>query len=179
LTIIITHPLGRKWQYNMIISIIAAVADNMVIGNNNSLPWNLPADMEYFKKTTWGKPIIMGAKTFESIGKALSNRKNIILSFDKNYKVENCVVVTSIESALKEVGENEEVMIAGGASIYKQFLPLANRLYLTFIHYDFAGDTYFPEFNINEWKEIKRIDNQPDGKNLYSYSFVVLEKKHV
>jgi dihydrofolate reductase len=161
----------------MIISIIAAVADNMVIGNKNSLPWNLPADMEYFKKATLGKTIIMGAKTFESIGKVLPNRKNIILSYDKSYKAEGCVIVTSIEQALKEVKEDEEVMIAGGASVYKQFLPLANRLYLTFIHHDFEGDAYFPEFDINQWKEIKRIDNQPDEKNLYSYSFVIFERK--
>lgn len=160
----------------MIISIIAAVADNMIIGNNNSLPWNLPADLEYFKKNTLGKSVIMGAKTFESIGKVLPNRKNIILSFDKDYKAEGCVTVTSIEEALKEVGENEEVMIAGGASIYKQFLPLANKLYLTFIHHDFEGDTYFPEFDINQWKEAKRIDNKADGKNPYDYSFVILEK---
>jgi len=161
----------------MIISIIAAVADNMVIGNKNSLPWKLPADMEYFKKNTLGKTIIMGAKTFESIGKALPNRKNIILSYDKNYKAEMCIMVTSIEEALKKVREDEEVMIAGGASVYKQFLPLANRLYLTFIHHDFEGDVYFPKFDINEWKEIKRIDNQSDEKNLYSYSFVILERK--
>lgn len=161
----------------MIISIIVAMADNMIIGDKNSLPWNLPADMEYFRKTTLGKPIIMGAKTFESIGKALPNRKNIILSYDKNYKAEGCSVVTSIEQALEEVGEDEEVMIAGGASVYKQFLPLADRLYLTFIHHDFKGDTYFPEFDINQWKEIKRIDNKPDIKNIYPYSFVVLERK--
>ncbi|MBU3942496.1 type 3 dihydrofolate reductase [Patescibacteria group bacterium] len=160
----------------MIISIIAAVADNMIIGDKNSLPWSLPADMEYFKANTNGKPIIMGAKTFESIGKALPNRKNIILSFDKDYLVEGCVVVTSIEEALKEVGENEEVMIAGGASIYKQFLPLANKLYLTFIHHNFEGDTSFPEIDFDKWKEIKRIDNQADEKNIYSYSFVIFEK---
>ncbi|MBU2545168.1 type 3 dihydrofolate reductase [Patescibacteria group bacterium] len=160
----------------MIISIIAAVADNMIIGKNNSLPWSLPADLEYFKKNTLGKPVIMGAKTFQSIGKILPDRKNIILSFDKDYKVEGCATVTSIEDALKEVGENEEVMIAGGASIYKQFLPLANKLYLTFIHHDFEGDTYFPEFDINQWKEVKRIDNEADEKNPYSYSFVILEK---
>jgi len=163
----------------MIISIIAAVADNMVIGDKNSLPWSLPADLEHFKKTTLGKPVIMGAKTFESIGMALPNRKNIILSFDKDYKAEGCVVVTSIDEALKQVGEDEEVMIAGGASVYKQFLPLANRLYLTFIHHDFEGDTRFPEFDINEWKKVKRIDNEPDDKNPYSYSFVIFEKKHV
>ena len=161
----------------MIISIIAAVADNMVIGNKNSLPWNLPADMEYFKKVTLGKPVIMGTKTFESIGMALSNRKNIILSHDKNYRAEGCVVATSIEQALEEVKENEEVMIAGGASVYKQFLPLADRLYLTFIHHDFEGDAYFPKFDVNKWKEIKRIDKKPDEKNPYSYSFVVFERK--
>lgn len=161
----------------MIISIIVAMADNMVIGNKNSLPWNLPADMEYFRKTTLGKPIIMGAKTFESIGKALPNRKNIILSYDKNYKAEGCIIVTSIEQALKEVEGDEEVMVAGGASVYKQFLSLADRLYLTFIHHDFKGDAYFPKFDINQWKEVKRIDNQPDEKNIYSYSFVVLERK--
>jgi len=160
----------------MIISIIAAVADNMVIGDKNSLPWSLPADMEYFKAKTTGKPIIMGAKTFESIGKALPNRKNIILSFDKDYPAEGCTVVTSIEDALKEVGENEEVMIAGGASIYKQFLPLANKLYLTFIHHDFEGDTTFPEINFNEWKEVKRIDHEADKNNDYPYSFVIFEK---
>lgn len=153
------------------------MADNMIIGDKNSLPWNLPADMEYFRKTTLGKPIIMGAKTFESIGKALPNRKNIILSHDKNYRAEGCVVVTSIEQALKEIGENEEVMIAGGASVYKQFLPLADRLYLTFIHHDFEGDAYFPKFDINKWKEIKRIDNEADEKNPYPYSFVVFERK--
>ena len=161
----------------MIISIIAALADNMVIGNKNSLPWKLSADMEYFKKTTLGKPIIMGAKTFESIGMALPNRKNIILSYNKDYKAKGCVIVTSIEKALEEVGEDEEVMIAGGASVYKQFLPLANKLYLTFIHHDFKGDAYFPEFDINQWKEIKRIDKKPDKKNLYSYSFVIFERK--
>ena len=161
----------------MIISIIAALADNMVIGNKNSLPWKLSADMEYFKKTTLGKPIIMGAKTFESIGMALPNRKNIILSYNKDYKAKGCVIVTSIEKALEEVGEDEEVMIAGGASVYKQFLPLANKLYLTFIHHDFKGDAYFQEFDINQWKEIKRIDKKPDKKNLYSYSFVIFERK--
>ncbi len=163
----------------MIISIIAAVADDMLIGRDNKLPWKLPADLEYFKKNTLGKPVIMGAKTFESIGRPLPNRKNIILSFHKDYSPEGCIVVTSIEDALKEVGENEEVMIAGGASVYRQFLPLASKLYLTFIHHKFKGDAYFPELDFNQWKEIKRVDNQPDEKNFYSYSFVVFEKKYV
>ncbi len=161
----------------MIVSIIAAVADNMVIGKNNSLPWDLPADMDYFRKATLGKPIIMGAKTFESIGKALPNRKNIILSDNKDYKAEGCIVVDSIEKALKQAEGSEEVMIAGGASVYKQFLPLADRLYLTFIHHDFEGDSFFPEFDINQWQEVKRIDNQADKDNHFSYSFVIFEKK--
>ncbi|MFH1656549.1 MAG: dihydrofolate reductase [Candidatus Nealsonbacteria bacterium] len=161
----------------MIISIISAVADNMIIGNNNSLPWDMPADLKYFKEITLNKSVIMGARTFESIGKALPNRKNIILSDNPNYKVKGCVVVDSIKNALKEVGENEEVFIAGGASIYKQFLPITNKLYLTFIHHNFEGDVYFPEIDKNNWKEIKRIDNEPDEKNKYSYSFVIFERK--
>ena len=160
----------------MIISIISAVADNMIIGKNNALPWNLPADLEYFKKNTLGKPMIMGAKTFESIGKALPGRKNIVLSLDRGYKAEGCVVATSIEEALKEAGDVEEVMIAGGASIYKQFLPLAHKLYLTFIHHDFEGDVYFPEVDFSQWKEVKREDHEPDDRNKYSYSFVIFEK---
>lgn len=161
----------------MIISIIAAVADNMVIGINNSLPWNLPADMEYFRKTTFGKSIIMGAKTFKSIGKALPGRKNIVLSNDSDYKAEGCVVTGSIEEALKQTEGSEEVMVAGGASVYRQFLPLANRLYLTFIHHNFEGDSFFPEFDRNKWQEVKRIDNKADENNPFDYSFVVFEKK--
>jgi len=160
----------------MTISIIAAVGNNRVIGNKNSLPWHLPADMEYFRKNTFGKPIIMGSKTFESIGKSLPSRKNIILSDDIDYKAPSCLVVHSIEEALKEAEGNDEVMIVGGASIYKQFLPLANRMYLTFIHHNFEGDSFFPEYDLREWKEIKRIDNQADKNNPYPYSFVVFEK---
>ncbi len=160
----------------MIISIIAAIGNNRVIGIKNSLPWHFPADLEYFKKNTIGKPVIMGAKTFESIGKSLPNRKNIILSDDPDFKASGCLIAHSIEEALKQAEESEEIMIAGGVSIYKQFLPLANRLYLTFIHHDFEGDSFFPEFDLNDWKEIRRIDNEPDKENPYSYSFVVFEK---
>ena len=160
----------------MIISIIAAVADNMAIGIKNSLPWNMPADMEHFRKATTGKPIIMGTRTFESIGRALPGRKNIVLSSDPNYKAEGCAVAGSIEEALKEAEGSEEVMIAGGASVYKQFLPLANRLYLTFIHHNFEGDSFFPKFDRKEWQEIERIDNKADEKNAFDYSFIVFEK---
>jgi dihydrofolate reductase len=162
----------------MIISMISAVAENRVIGNKNSLPWHLPADFKYFKEKTLGKTIVLGLNTFKSIGeKPLPDRKHIILNNDPNYKVpENCFLAKSIDEVLEMVKNDQEVMICGGASIYKQFLPLANRLYLTYIHQEFEGDTYFPDFDINDWKEIKRIDNKADDKNKYDYSFVVLEK---
>lgn len=163
----------------MIISIISALAENRVIGNKNALPWHLPADFKYFKEKTLNKTIIIGLNTFKSIGeKPLPNRKHIILSNDLNYKVpENCFLAKSIEKALKITKDEEELMVCGGASVYKQFLPLANRLYLTYIHHNFVGDTFFPEFNINDWQEVSRRDHEPDGKNLYKYSFVVLERK--
>lgn len=163
----------------MIISIISAVGENRVIGNKNALPWHLPADFKYFKEATLGKTIVMGLNTFKSIGgKPLPDRKNIILNNDANYvPPEGCFVAHSIDELLK-MSENEpEVMICGGASVYKQFLPLAQRLYLTYIHHNFEGDTYFPEFDINDWKEVKRIDNKADEKNKFDYSFVVLERK--
>ena len=158
---------------------ISAIAENRVIGNKNSLPWHLPADFKYFKAQTLNKPIVMGLKTFESIGsKPLPNRKNIILNNNPNYKIpENCFLARSIEEALEMTKNEDEVMICGGASVYRQFLPLADRLYLTYIHQNFEGDTLFQEFNINEWKEISREDHEPDEKNKYSYSFVVLERK--
>lgn len=159
----------------MNISIIAAVSRNNVIGHKNALPWHLPEDMKYFQKITMGKPVIMGGKTFESIGKALPKRTNIILSKDEKYKASGCVIAHSIEEALKIASkENKEIMIIGGESTYKQFLPLANKMYLTFIDADFKGDTYFPEYNKKEWKEIERTDHLADEKNLYPYSFVVL-----
>jgi len=161
------------------ISIISAVAENRVIGNKNALPWHLPADFKYFKEATLGKTIVMGLNTFKSIGeKPLPDRKNIILNNDPNYvPPEGCFTAHSIDELLEMTKSEPEVMICGGASVYKQFLPLANRLYLTYIHHNFEGDTYFPEFDINDWKEVKRIDNKADDKNKYDYSFVVLERK--
>lgn len=161
------------------ISIISALGKNRVIGNKNKLPWHLPADFQWFKQKTMGKTVVMGYNTFKSIGeKPLPNRKHIIVSNDPAYQVpENCVLVNSIEDALGMVKNEEEAMICGGASIYSQFLPLADRMYLTFIHQDFEGDTLFPEFDIKDWNEIGREDHNPDEKNQYSYSFVILERK--
>ena len=162
----------------MILSMISAVAENRVIGNKNTLPWHMPADFKYFKEATLGKPIVMGLNTFKSIGeKALPGRKNIILNNDPHYTApEGCFVVYSIDELLEVTKDEQEVMICGGASIYKQMLPLANRLYLTYIHQSFEGDTYFPEVNLAEWKEIKRTDCKADEKNKHDYSFVILER---
>jgi dihydrofolate reductase len=161
----------------MVISIIAALAKNRVIGKDNKLPWNLPADLRHFKELTLGKPIIMGQRTFESLGKPLPGRKNIILSLDENFNPPGCIVAHSIEEALKKAGDSKEVMICGGASVYKQFLPLAHKMYLTMIDAEFEGDAFFPEFNWTDWRQVERVENQPDKENSYKYTFVILQRR--
>jgi len=160
-----------------LISIIAAVGNNWVVGIKNKLPWNLPADMDHFRQLTMGKPVIMGQKTFESIGKPLPERTNIILTLDKNFISPDCLITHSIEEALEAAKNFDEVMICGGVSIYRQFLPLADKIYLTLIEGDFEGDAYFPEFNWRDWKELERIENTPDNNNPYKYTFLTLERK--
>jgi len=158
---------------------IAAVAENRVIGNKNTIPWHLPADFKYFKETTLGKTIVMGLNTFNSIGgKPLPGRKHIILTNDPNYKApSDCIIAHSIEEIVEMSKNIEELMICGGASVYKQFLPMAQKLYITEVHAKPEGDTFFPEVNMAEWKEIKRTDYKADDKNKYDYSFVILERK--
>lgn len=164
----------------MMISLIWAMADDRVIGIENRLPWKLPADMKWFRLQTLGKPIVMGRKTFESFGgKPLPQRTNIVISGDKNYQAEGIVVVHDIEDALAAAGDVEEVMIIGGMSFYKQMLPQADRLYMTLIHESFEGDAWFPEFDMNEWKEEAREDHQADEKNSHAYSFVTMQRKTV
>ena len=158
----------------MIISLIAAMDKNKVIGKNNSLPWKLPEDMKRFREITQNKPVITGRKTFESIGKPLPNRTNIIITKDKNYNAEGCVVVHSVDESLKVAKGNEEVMIIGGEQIFREFLPIANKMYLTFIEQEFEGDSYFPEYNKNEWKEIKREEHKNEN-----YKFVFVDLKRI
>ena len=158
----------------MIISLIAAMGSNNVIGHDNSIPWKLPNDMKRFKELTTGKPVIMGRKTFESIGRPLPNRINIIITRDKNYKAIGCIVVHSAADALKAAKGSQEAMVIGGAEIYRQFLPIANRMYLTFIDKNFEGDAYFPEFNKHEWKETSR-ESHADENGL-RYSFVNFDR---
>ncbi|MDF2867085.1 MAG: folA [Gammaproteobacteria bacterium] len=158
------------------ISLIAAMDKNHVIGNQNKLPWHLPADLKHFKELTLNKPIIMGRKTFESIGRPLPERKNIIITRDSLFRAEGCHIYHSIPEALAKVAAESEVMIIGGAAIFEQCLPLAQTLYLTIIEHDFVGDTYFPVLNPAEWREIAHQNGEPDEKNPYNYSFITLKR---
>lgn len=158
----------------MEISLIAAVGKNGVIGKNNSLPWNLPADMKHFRELTLGKVVIMGRKTFESIGNPLPKRINIVLTKKKDYNAEGCNVFNSVNEALAEAKSHGEIMIIGGAEIYTLFLPLVNKMYLTLIDAEIDGDSYFPKYNKNEWKEVYRKENKADEMNQYNYTFLTL-----
>jgi dihydrofolate reductase len=160
----------------MIVSIIVAMADNRVIGIENRLPWSLPADMKWFRQQTLGKPVLMGRKTFDSIGKPLPGRRNIVVTRDATLAIEGCEVVSSADVALELCHDEAEVMIIGGASFYEQMLPRADRLYLTLVHADVAGDAHFPAINFNEWREIERHDHNADSANPFNYSFVILER---
>ncbi|PIU15756.1 dihydrofolate reductase [bacterium (Candidatus Gribaldobacteria) CG08_land_8_20_14_0_20_39_15] len=169
----------------MIISIIAAVGRNRVIGNKNFLPWNLPVDLEHFKQLTLGKPIIMGAKTFESIGRALPGRFNIVLAQSSDYSATGCKIATSIPKAIElaeqsELGQkSNELMVCGGQSVYEQFLSLADKMYLTFVEGDFEADTFFPDFDKNGWQEIERIFRPADEQNPYDLNFVVFTREKI
>ncbi|MCS0396781.1 type 3 dihydrofolate reductase [Vibrio diabolicus] len=159
----------------MIISMIAAMADSRIIGKDNQMPWHLPADFAWFKRCTMGKPVVMGRKTYESIGRPLPGRLNIVISRDETLKVEGVTTVTSIEQALEVAGDVEEVMIIGGGAIYAACLPMANKLYVTHIEAAIDGDTQFPDWG-DEFKETYSETYQADEKNAYNMRFTVLEK---
>jgi len=158
------------------VSLIAAMGRGRVIGRANTLPWRLPADLKHFKENTLGKPVVMGRLTYESIGKPLPGRRNIVITRDQSYRAEGCEVVDSIEAALAAAEGAEEVMVMGGAMLYQQMLPSADRLYITYIDSDFEGDAWFPEWVESEWQEISREAHTADETNPHSYSFVVLER---
>ena len=159
----------------MIISMIAAMADNRIIGKDNQMPWHLPADFAWFKRCTMGKPVVMGRKTYESIGRPLPGRLNIVISRNASLFIEGVTIVTSIEQALEVAGEVEEVMIIGGGAIYAACLPMANKLYVTHIEAKIEGDTQFPDWG-NEFKETYSEAYQADEKNAYNMRFTILEK---
>ncbi|WP_276369579.1 dihydrofolate reductase [Chryseolinea sp. H1M3-3] len=166
----------------MIISMIAALSRNQVIGKNNDLPWKLPDDMKYFMETTKGHHTIMGRKNYDSIPqkfKPLPQRTNIVVTHQQNFNAPGCIVVNSVEKGLQlaERSNESEAFIIGGAEIYKLGLPHANRLYLTEIAAEIEGDTFFPTFDRNQWKETSRKHHDKDDRHAYSFDFVVYDKK--
>jgi dihydrofolate reductase len=164
-----------------ILSMIVATADNNIIGKDNDMPWHLPADLAYFKKVTLGKQIIMGRKTYESIGRPLPGRRNIVISRDENYTpqgkgAEGVDVVTSVEQALSLVTDIAEVMVIGGGAIYKHCLPNADRLYVTHIKASIDGDTKFPNYNDDNWQRVSSELRKSDEKNAYDLDFCVYHR---
>ncbi len=163
----------------MMVSAIVAMAKNRVIGQDNRIPWYLPADLKYFKKTTLNHHIIMGRKSFESIGRPLPKRTNIIITRNPFYIATNCLVVNSLENALALAHENEEeeVFIIGGGEIYRMSMPLLDRLYLTEVDLEPEGSVFFPEFDWSEWELVSEEAHAADEKNEMAYVFKVLERK--
>ena len=169
-------------SFDVSISMIVAMADNRVIGRKNQLPWHLPHDLKYFKATTMGKPIIMGRKTYESIGRPLPGRSNIVVTTNPDFRAEGVKVVHNIDQAL-EVAEGvavvdgaQEIMVIGGAQLYAEMLPRTQRLYLTQVHADIEGDAMFPELDWAQWQQLEREDYLAEGSNPYNYSFIVYRR---
>lgn len=158
------------------ISIIAAVAGNRVIGKGNKLLWKIPADMEHFKSLTAGHTVIMGRKTFESIGRPLPGRKNVVLSRNANFKAEGCYVIHSAAEALELAG-SENAFVIGGAEIYAGFMDYAERLYITLIDENFDGDAHFPEIDPEIWLMVSKVKGRKDEKNPYEYYFLTYVKR--
>jgi len=158
----------------MIVSIIVAVANNNAIGGNNQLLWHISADLKRFKQITSGHAIVMGRKTYESIGKPLPNRQNIVITRNRELSLSGADVVDSVEAA-KEIAQGDELFIIGGGEIYSQTLPVADRIYLTRVWADYKADTFFPEIDMSSWREVSREDFQAEGETP-AYSFVLLER---
>ncbi len=167
----------------MKLAMIVAQAENRVIGRENQLPWHLPGDLKYFKEATMGKPIIMGRKTFDSIGRPLPGRLNIVITRDKDYQPDNVKVVHSLDEAIDMAEAQalidgvEEAMVIGGEQIYAQALAKADHLYVTQVHAEVEGDAYFPQFDLDEWLELGRESHLAEGKNPYDYSFIIYRRK--
>ncbi|MDX5475246.1 MAG: dihydrofolate reductase [Bacillaceae bacterium] len=157
------------------ISIIVAYGKNRVIGKDNKMPWHLPADLRYFKETTLGKTVVMGRKTFESIGKALPGRKNVVITSQEGFNATGCEVISSFEAAL-QIAKEEEIFIIGGATIYEQAIKHADLLYITYIDEQFEGDAFFPEWNKEDWILHSSEKGKREEKNNYDYYFNVYKK---
>ncbi len=155
-----------------LLSLICAMDKNRLIGNNNELPWHLPADLALFKKNTMGKPIIMGRKTFDSIGRSLPGRQNIVITSNPSWSTEGCDAANSVDQALALVKNADEVMLIGGASLYQQTIERADMLYLTLINHTFSGDTWFPEFDLQQWTVVEETFFDSNETNSHSFSFI-------
>lgn len=167
----------------MLLSVIVAVAENGVVGVDNTLPWRLPEDLKYFKKVTMGKPIVMGRKTYESIGRPLPGRPNIVISRNPGFRAPGVRVVGSIDSALELANElaqgdgQNELMVIGGAAIYALAIPMADRLYLTEVHAEYSGDAFFPAVDLEQWLEISREHHLSQNADSPAFSFLVYERR--
>ncbi len=162
-----------------LVTLIVAVADTGVIGRDNTLPWHLPEDLKRFKRLTMGKPIVMGRKTYESIGKPLPGRQNIVLTRDANYRRDGVTVVHDVDAAVRAAGEAPEIMIIGGADLFRLFLPRAGRVHLTRVHGDISGDILWPDLDETEWSAVEREPHAADERHAWPMTFEVWEKGHV
>lgn len=161
----------------MIRSLVVAVARNGVIGRDNVLPWRLPADLAHFKRVTMGHPVIMGRRTYESIGKALPGRRNIVVSRSPNYDAPGCTVVRTLDAAWAAAGDADEACVIGGTSLFEEALPAADVVHLTEVEAEVEGDTYFPEFDRGEWHEVELGRHPADARHAYSLRFLRLERR--
>lgn len=159
------------------VSLMVAMSSNRVIGKDNDIPWRIPRDWQYVKKTTFGHPIILGRKNSESIGKPLCGRRNIVLTRKEGYSIEGCEMAHSTDDVFKLCKDETEIFIFGGEEIYKLFLPFVEKLYITKIHHHFDGDTFFPDLNDEDWNEVSVEKGIQDENNPYSYCFHVYERK--
>jgi dihydrofolate reductase len=163
----------------MRLSVIVAVAENGVIGKDNALPWRLPEDLKHFKAITFGHPVVMGRKTFESIGRPLPGRLNLVVSRNPDYRPEGVTVAASLESAIQKAGAAQEVFVIGGSALFKEALPKADRVYLTRIHRDFSGDVFFPEAELaGRFQTVKESRHESAGEPKLSFSFIEAERRH-
>jgi len=159
------------------ISIVVAISENNAIGKDNQLLWHLPADLKHFKNITTGHTIIMGRKTYDSIGKPLPNRRNIIITRQTGLQLEGVEVVNSLEEALALCENEAEIFVIGGAEIYRHAISICHRIYLTRVHQEFEADAFFPELDNETWKEVEKVDHLPDEKNKFAYTFSTLERR--
>jgi dihydrofolate reductase len=159
------------------VSLIVAMARNGAIGRGNAMPWHLPADLKRFKALTLGKPILMGRRTYQAIGRALPGRDNLVLTRARDWRAEGVTAVHSVGEALQRSASSAELAVIGGAEVYQLTLPLAERIYLTQVLADVEGDTFFPEFSRSEWREVESSDYGADERHAYGMKFVTLERR--